>query len=107
MSWRTTAVLTSLLCLLIGPAAHARPAHKKSLADHYGQHLATRLNDCRTCHLPADPDDPDAGLEPEDKPHNAFSARLKAVRDELRKAGKKAGIPGRLEAIAGEDSDGD
>src|SRR5262245_28981420 len=65
------------------PAAHARPAHKKALADYFGPRLAPRLNDCRTCHLP------DTKDEDSDRPHNAFGARLKAVRDELKKAGKK------------------
>jgi hypothetical protein len=41
------------------------------------------------------------------KPHNAFGARLKAVKRELRKAGKPITIAARLEAVAGEDSDGD
>src|SRR5262249_40881153 len=43
----------------------------------------------------------------EKKPHNVFGARLKEVRKELRKAGKKTDIADRLEAIAKEDSDGD
>src|SRR5262249_1889427 len=63
------------------------------------------LHDCRTCHLP---DPPGAKDELTDtKPHNPFGARLKAVRDELRKAGKKTDIATRLDAIAQEDSDGD
>ena len=43
----------------------------------------------------------------EDRPHNPFGKRLKAVRSELKKAGKPSGIPARVEAVADEDSDGD
>jgi hypothetical protein len=87
---------------LPGVEARARPAHRRALADHFGPRLARKLNDCRTCHLPARPDD-----DPDDRPHNPFGARLKAVRGELRAAGRPAGIPARLEAVADEDSDGD
>ena len=41
------------------------------------------------------------------RPHNAFGKRLKAVRAELKKAGKPSGIPARVDAVANEDSDGD
>ncbi len=85
------------------PAHDARPPHKKALADYLGPGLARKLNDCRTCHL-----EPEPGADPsEDRPHNAFGKRLKAVRSQLRKAGKPSGIPARIEAIAAEDSDGD
>jgi Protein of unknown function (DUF1553)/Protein of unknown function (DUF1549) len=106
MTLRTTAVLT-VLCLLTSSAALARPPHKKALADYFGTRLAPKLNDCRTCHLPDDPDAEDAGLDPDYKPHNDFGARLKAVRNTLRKAGQKSAIPNRLETVADEDSDGD
>ncbi len=43
----------------------------------------------------------------DDRPHNAFGKRLKAVRAELKKAGKPSDIPARVQAMAGEDSDGD
>ena len=43
----------------------------------------------------------------DERPHNPFGKRLKAVRSELKKAGKPSGIPARIEAIADEDSDGD
>ena len=83
--------------------ALARPPHKKALADYLGAGQARKLNDCRTCHLPAD-----EGAEALDaRPHNAFGKRLKAVRSELRKGGKPSGIPARVESIADEDSDGD
>jgi hypothetical protein len=85
-----------------GPAV-ARPPHKKALAEYLGPGLARKLNDCRTCHVPAEPG-ADADEAP---PHNAFGKRLKAVRAELRKNGKPAGIPARVEAVADEDSDGD
>src|SRR5262249_41976059 len=62
------------------------------------------LNDCRTCHVPSKPGEKE---DAEDKPHNAFGARLKEVKKELTKAGKKSDIIARIEAIADEDSDGD
>jgi hypothetical protein len=103
---RTIAFLITFV-LLAGSAAHARPAHKKALADHFGPFLARKLIDCRTCHLPGDPNDPDAGLATADKPHNPFGARLKEVRRKLRDEGKPFAIPSAVEAIAAEDSDGD
>jgi hypothetical protein len=86
-----------------GCPALARPPHKKALADYLGPGLARKLNDCRTCHVPVE-----AGADPEEeRPHNAFGKRLKAVRVELRKAGKPSAIPARIEEVADEDSDGD
>ena len=82
--------------------AQARPAYKRALAEYLGTALAPKLNDCRTCHLP---DSPDAAEG--QKPHNSFGARLKAVRKDLRKAGKPSDIVARLRAVAEEDSDGD
>jgi hypothetical protein len=100
---RLLALAGALLLVSAAPLS-ARPPHKQSLADHYGPYLAAKLNDCRTCHLPdkpgAKPDDPE-------KPHNPFGARVAAVKDELRQAGKKLDIATRLDAIADEDSDGD
>jgi hypothetical protein len=90
------------LALSLPPAAQARPAYRKALVDLLELPQASRLNDCRTCHLPDKP-----GAAADDKPHNAFGKRLKAVRAELRKAGKPADITARLLAIADEDSDGD
>ena len=81
----------------------ARPPHKKALADYLGPGMARKLNDCRTCHVPAD-----EGADALDaRPHNPFGKRLKAVRSELKKAGKPSGIAARVEAVADEDSDGD
>ncbi len=101
---RPVAFLALALCLLAPLPLHARPAHKRALADYLGPRLAKKLDACTTCHLPPTPGRP----ESEDaKPHNAFGARLKAVRKELRKAGKDTDIISRLEAIAQEDSDGD
>ncbi len=97
------AVLGSLATLLVlHSTTDARPPHKLALADHYGPFLARKLNDCRTCHLPD-------GVKEDgtEKPHNLFGARLAAVREELRKAGKKTDIPTRLDAVADDDSDGD
>jgi hypothetical protein len=98
--------LTLVLFFGITAAAPARPAHKRALADYFGPFLASKLNDCRTCHLPEPPGTANDPLV-DKKPHNAFGARLKEVRKELRKAGKKTDIPSRLEYIADEDSDGD
>ncbi|HWE38383.1 MAG TPA: DUF1549 and DUF1553 domain-containing protein [Isosphaeraceae bacterium] len=96
-----TTALATLLGIL-GAEAQARPPHRRALADYFGPKLARKLNDCRICHVPAGPDD-----DPDDKPHNPFGARLKAIRAELKAAGKPSGIPARLEAVADEDSDGD
>src|SRR5581483_4188238 len=54
---------------------------------------------CRTCHLSAKPE--------EDASHNAFGDRLKALRAEFRKAGKKTDITARLLAALDDDSDRD
>ena len=97
------AVIAAAWLVLAALPAQARPPHKKALADYLGPGLARKLNDCRTCHLA-----PEQGADAsEDRPHNAFGKRLKAVRAELRKAGQPSGIPARLQAVAGEDSDGD
>ena len=91
-------------CLVLtGLPALARPPHRKALADYLGPGLARKLNDCRTCHLAPEPGADDS----EDRPHNPFGKRLKAVRTQLRKSGKPSGIPARIRAVAGEDSDGD
>ncbi|MFL5245031.1 MAG: DUF1549 and DUF1553 domain-containing protein [Gemmataceae bacterium] len=92
---------------LIPAIAQARPAHKRALADYFGPFLAKKLNDCQTCHVPDKPRDAKPFTEAKDKPHNVFGARLKAVKKELDKAGKKSDIVSRIEAIAEEDSDGD
>jgi hypothetical protein len=105
-SIRRAAVVGTAFFLLAGSSLQARPVHKQALADYFGPFLAKNLNDCRTCHLPDPPGQNHDGLESE-KPHNPFGARLKAVREELRLAGKKTTIAARLEAIALEDSDGD
>ena len=96
----------SLLLLLLWPVtvAQARPPHKKAMAEHLGPSFSKKLNDCRTCHVAEGHEDP---LATDEKPHNAFGARLKQVRNELRWAGKKSAIPDRLESVADEDSDGD
>ena len=101
MNWRWSIVPVAMFGLTFS-VAEARPPHKKALADHIGPEFAKKLNDCRTCHLPAK-----HGEENDEKPHNPFGARLKTVRGELRKAGAKSGIAERVDAIANEDSDGD
>src|SRR5262249_9885105 len=96
-------VLACAWAVLAGPA-WARPPYKKALAEHFGPLLAKKLNDCRTCHLP----DPPGGPKDEsDKPHNAFGARLAAIKKELKRAGKATDIIARIEASAEEDADGD
>jgi hypothetical protein len=94
--------LALLTALLLAAPVTARPAHKQALIDLFGPALPRKLHDCRTCHLPDTP-----GADPTDKPHNPFGARLKAVRRELRKAGKPTDITARILAILDEDSDGD
>src|SRR5262249_16042319 len=97
-----------MILFFSGPrgALHARPVHRQALVDYFGPFLPKKLNDCRTCRLPNKPGEDDRN-PPEDKPHNAFGARLKTVKSELSKAGKGTNIAARLEAIADEDSDGD
>ena len=97
------ASLFALLAALVLPAGvQAKPAHKKALIDFFGPALPKKLHDCRTCHLP---DQPDA--DESDKPHNVFGARLAALRKEFRKTGKNTDFLSRLQAVADEDSDGD
>ena len=99
--------IVTVAVLLTSAATQARPAHKKALADYLGPFLATKLNDCRTCHLP-DPSDRKADPVAEnEKPHNPFGQRLRDVRKERRKAGLPSGLIDALEAIAEEDSDRD
>ena len=43
-----------------------------ALAEYLGPYLSKKLNDCRTCHLPDGPGD--------EKRHNPFGARLRAVK---------------------------
>src|ERR1700712_1532528 len=90
-------VLLALACS--AAAADARPAYRRTLVDLLGLPAASRLNDCRVCHLP--------GKDEDDRPHNAFGKRLAALRRELRKAGRPDDIAARLVAVAGEDADGD
>ncbi|MFL5341574.1 MAG: DUF1553 domain-containing protein [Gemmataceae bacterium] len=88
-----------ILPLIAGPLA-AKPAHKQALATHLGPFLSAKLNACVLCHQTNATDE-------DEKPHNPFGARLKTVRAELQKAGRKTDIVSRFEAIAEEDSDGD
>jgi hypothetical protein len=105
MSGRT--LLLALCVALFGfPSVQARPVHKQALAQYFGPFLSKKLNDCRTCHLPDPPGSVASGQDYE-KPHNAFGLRLKTVKEELRKAGKKTSLEARLEAILAEDADGD
>lgn len=99
MLHRTSLVAGICFVLFVSPV-WARPAHKKALADGFGPFLTLKLNHCQTCHLPAKPGEAD---NDDDKPHNAFGARLKAVRREL----KKSDVLDRVDAIADEDADED
>jgi hypothetical protein len=92
------------LVALVNATADARPAYKKALADYLGPFLTKKLEDCRTCHLRANPAD---ALDESERPHNAFGARLKAVKKELAKKGQATDLETRLDAIADEDSDQD
>jgi len=96
-------MLAGTVAFLAGSPVHARPAYRKTMQDYFGPFLAKKLNDCRTCHVPA----PEGASADDERPHNVFGARLKAVRDELKKADKPTDIASRLDAIAEEDSDGD
>ncbi len=78
----------------------AKPPHKQAVVGHLGPFFPKALNSCVLCHLP----DSD---KVEGKPHNPFGARLKSLRIENEKAGKKFDIPTCFDAIAEEDSDGD
>src|SRR5262245_44510069 len=104
-TWPAAIALTFVLTLQSSPVS-ARPVHRRALADYFGPFLAQKLNDCRTCHVPDKPGEPKDQLA-DVKPHNVFGARLKALKKQLQKAGKKTDIPSRIEAIANEDSDGD
>ncbi len=104
---RTVVPLLAVVFLAVKPGlGFSRPAHKLALADYFGQFLPKKLNDCKTCHLP-DPPGPAKTGEDSEKPHNVFGARVKAVRQELKKAGKKSNLDARLDALLNEDSDGD
>ena len=90
-AWRIIPVAI-ILWLSAARQVSARPAHKRALADYFGPMLPKKLNDCRTCHLP-DPPGTTADQLASEKPHNPFGARLKAIKSEMRKAGKTIDIP--------------
>lgn len=108
---RFTPVVLLTLAFVQLPAADAKPAHKQALANHFGSFLVRQLNNCQTCHVPepAEHAAPPAGADSltEDRPHNLYGARLKAIRKEYDKAGKDSDIAARIDGIAEEDSDGD
>jgi hypothetical protein len=99
---RASIPLAAALLLTCPAAAPARPAYKLALIDLVGDALPAKLRDCRTCHVPLQKGDDET-----DRPHNAFGKRLKALRPELRKAGKPHEISDRILAALDEDSDGD
>lgn len=98
------ALLLAAGLLGMGATTHARPNYKSALATYAGAPLAKKLNDCRTCHTPANGDDPAAVNA---RTLNAFGVRLRKALPELRAAKKRAGIRNRLQAVSDEDSDGD
>ena len=53
----------------VAAAADARPAYRRALVDLLELPAASRLNDCRVCHLPG-------GKDENDRPHNPFGKRL-------------------------------
>src|SRR2546421_3779377 len=91
-----------LLLALFAGDADARPAYRRALVELLELPTSSKLNDCRVCHLPAK-----QGADENDRPHNAFGARLKAVRAELRKADKPTDVVSRILAVADEDADKD
>src|SRR5262245_35910163 len=99
---RFTRILWLVVLGALGAAGFARatPANKKALADFLGPFAPAQGLDCRTCHRSAKPTD-------DDHEHNSFGARLAALRKELRTAQKPTDLRHRLEAILGDDSDGD
>jgi hypothetical protein len=74
---------------LLASSASARPPFKQALIDLFGADRSPKLRDCRTCHLHTNEDD-------KDPPHNAFGTRLKSLREELPKVGKKSEITARF-----------
>jgi hypothetical protein len=94
------------IALLACAPVSAKPVYKEQLAQHYGPLLIKKLHDCGTCHADEKSTEPKFNLALP-KPHNAFGARLAAVAPELAKRGKKTDLDTRLDAVAGEDSDGD
>src|SRR4051794_4582844 len=99
---RPRTLLAVALLLTVPSLGHSRPPYKQALADLFGDELPPKLRDCRTCHLPQKD-----GADENDRPHNAFGRRLKSLRGELQKAGKRHEITDRILAALDEDSDGD
>ncbi len=97
--------LVTLICGIAPASSFATPANRVALAKHYGRFLVRTLDNCTTCHVGPSPTVLPTSLAA--FPHNAYGARLRAVADAMRKAGKKADIPARSAEIANEDSDGD
>lgn len=83
---------------------HATPANRAAFNAHYERFLSPNLNQCSTCHLPGDHQDPQTL---EEFPHNAFGHRLKILGDELKSTGTRPDLESRLNLVADEDSDGD
>src|SRR2546430_1295953 len=94
--------IATIASIFVCSPTWAYPAHKKALADYLGPFLHKKLDDCRTCHVPAKPGE---AIDETDKPHNVFGARLKKVKKELAKAGKSTNLAARLDAVADEDAD--
>src|SRR5690349_17428081 len=90
--------------LLVCLTASATPANKTALKKHYDRFLGAELNRCTTCHLPSTVKNPESL---EQFPHNPFGTRLRLLGEELKAAGKKDDLAGRLETVATEDADGD
>ena len=98
------AAATALAAFVGSAPLHATPANKSAIEKHLGPLLADTMQNCAICHT----HDHGTGLESlEEFPHNPFGDRMRAVKVELKKAGKRTRISDRLAHIAEEDSDGD
>jgi hypothetical protein len=104
--WIGTAV--ALCAMGLGSSSGANPANRAAFSGHFGMLLPRKLDNCATCHR--DSHAPHASQLPAsiaEFPHNPFGDRLRALGEDLRRAGKKADIPTRISLTATEDSDRD
>jgi hypothetical protein len=95
-------VVLSGLCM----PANATPANRIALRSHFGKFLSKGLDNCSTCHQPQQLGKA-APTSLAELPHNAFGNRLRLLGEEWRKAGRKADVGSRIQAVATEDADGD
>lgn len=98
-------IVVALAFASFASRTEATPANKAALVKYYGKFLATNLNNCTTCHLPAKLEHPPESLD--EFPHNSFGNRLRELGKELSRQGKNKDIGSRLALIAREDTDND